>query len=120
VDFSRAGWYVDGPAPGELGPAIIAGHVDSRTGPAVFHRLAELRAGDKIIVDTDDGRSLSFTVTTLMQSAKATFPTAAVYSNVPRPELRVITCAGYDASVGHYADNLIVFASRDAEGSDPE
>ena len=100
------------PAPGEIGPAIIAGHVDSTTGPAVFYRLAELKVGDEVIVDTDTGRSLTFTVTARTQSAKAAFPTAEVYSNVPRPELRLITCAGaFDRSVGHYTDNLVVFAA---------
>lgn len=112
VDFARAGWYVGGPAPGEIGPAIIAGHVDSAVGPAVFFRLAELQDGDQIIVDTDTGASLTFTVTGRTQSAKAAFPSDDVYSNVPRPELRLITCAGFfDRSVGHYTDNLIVFAS---------
>ena len=112
VDYDRAGWYADGPVPGAIGPAIIAGHVDSTTGPAVFFRLDELQVGDEVIVDTDTARSLIFTVTGRTQSAKATFPTAEVYSNVPRPELRLITCAGaFDPSVGHYTDNLIVFAA---------
>jgi hypothetical protein len=112
VDYDQAGWYADGPVPGEIGPAIIAGHVDSETGPAVFFRLAELGVGDEVIVDTDIGRALTFTVTARTQSAKAAFPTADVYSNVPRPELRLITCAGvFDRSAGHYTDNLVVFAS---------
>ncbi|MEL4317991.1 class F sortase [Leifsonia sp. YIM 134122] len=112
IDYNRAGWYVDGPVPGEIGPAVIAGHVDSVTGIAVFSRLAELKAGDEVYVDTESGRSLRFIVTTRMQSAKATFPSADVYRNVPRPELRLITCAGvFDRSVGHYTDNLIVFAA---------
>ena len=112
VDYDRAGWYADGPAPGQIGPAIIAGHVDSTTGPAVFFRLAELKVGDEVIVDTDTARSLTFTVTGRTQSAKANFPTDEVYSNVPRPELRLITCAGvFDRSVGHYTDNLVVFAA---------
>lgn len=112
VDYDRAGWYADGPAPGEIGPAIIAGHVDSTTGPAVFYRLAELKVGDEVIVDTDTARSLTFTVTARTQSAKAAFPTAEVYSNVPRPEVRLITCAGvFERSVGHYTDNLVVFAA---------
>jgi sortase (surface protein transpeptidase) len=45
-----AGWFTGGPMPGQLGPAVIAGHVDSRTGPAVFHRLRDLRPGDQIRV----------------------------------------------------------------------
>jgi hypothetical protein len=112
VDWDKAGWFADGVVPGEIGPAIIAGHVDSPTAPAVFYRLAELQPGDEIVVDTTDGESLTFRVTGSTQSGKSTFPTDEVYSNVPRPELRLITCAGaFDRSIGHYTDNLIVFAA---------
>jgi sortase (surface protein transpeptidase) len=112
VDYDEVGWFTGGGRPGGFGPTVIAGHVDSTTGPAVFFRLAELEVGDEVVVDTDTGRSLTFTVTALTQSAKATFPTADVYSTVPRPELRLITCAGvFDRSVGHYTDNLVVFAA---------
>lgn len=112
VDWDRAGWFEGGVVPGEIGPAIIAGHVDSPRAPAVFYRLAELVPGDEIVVDTQDGERLTFAVTGTAQSSKSTFPTSEVYSNVPRPELRLITCAGaFDRSLGHYTDNLIVFAS---------
>ncbi|MFJ4225294.1 class F sortase [Microbacterium sp. NPDC089695] len=111
VDYDLAGWYADGVSPGEVGPAIIAGHVDSPTAPAVFAQIGALTAGDEIVVTLADGSDLTFTVTGSVQSAKAEFPTASVYSNVPTPELRLITCGGvFDASTGHYLDNLIVFA----------
>lgn len=112
MDFDRAGWFVDGPAPGEVGPAIIAGHVDSYAGPAIFYRLDELADGDQVIIETETGASLTFTITGRMQSASAAFPTSDVYANVPRPELRLITCAGtFDTSTRRYSDNLILFAS---------
>ncbi|MFE1665607.1 class F sortase, partial [Microbacterium sp. P02] len=112
VDWDSAGWYADGVSPGAIGPAIIAGHVDSPTAPAVFWRLAELVPGDEVQVTMSTGAVLVFDVTGSTQSAKAQFPTDEVYSNVPRPELRLITCAGaFDSSIGHYTDNLIVFAS---------
>lgn len=111
VDFDLAGWYSGGVVPGEVGPAIIAGHVDSPTAPAVFAEIGDLAAGDEIIVTLADGTALTFAVSGTTQSAKAEFPTAAVYSNVPTPELRLITCGGiFDSSTGHYLDNLIVFA----------
>lgn len=111
VDFDLAGWYADGVVPGQVGPAIIAGHVDSPTAPAVFSRIGELAPGAEVIVTLSDGSALTFEVSGSMQSAKAEFPTAAVYSNVPAPELRLITCGGaFDSSTGHYLDNLIVFA----------
>ncbi|WP_334148210.1 class F sortase [Microbacterium sp.] len=111
VDFDLAGWYADGVVPGDVGPAIIAGHVDSPTAPAVFARIGELVPGAEVIVTMSDGSALTFEVSGSVQSPKAEFPTAAVYSNVPAPELRLITCGGvFDTSTGHYLDNLIVFA----------
>lgn len=111
TDWDLAGWYADGIVPGEVGPAIIAGHIDSPTAPAVFARLGELAPGDEVIVTMTDGSDQTFVVSDSTQSAKAEFPSAAVYSNVPAPELRLITCGGtFDSSTGHYLDNLIVFA----------
>ncbi|WEK59877.1 MAG: class F sortase [Candidatus Microbacterium colombiense] len=111
VDFDRAGWYAEGVAPGDVGPSIIAGHVDSPSAPAVFAEIDALVAGDDILVTMADGSVLTFVVSGTAQSAKADFPTASVYSNVPTPELRLITCGGvFDSSTGHYLDNLIVFA----------
>ena len=111
VDFDLAGWYSGGVVPGQVGPAIIAGHVDSPTAPAVFADIGALAAGDEVFVTLADGSALTFVVSGTTQSAKAEFPTAAVYSNVPAPELRLITCGGiFDPSTGHYLDNLIVFA----------
>ncbi|MFK0401107.1 class F sortase [Microbacterium sp. NPDC090225] len=111
IDFDLAGWYADGVIPGTIGPAIIAGHVDSPTAPAVFAGIGSLVTGDEIVVTLSDSSTLTFTVSGSIQSAKAEFPTASVYSNVPTPELRLITCGGvFDSSTGHYLDNLIVFA----------
>jgi sortase (surface protein transpeptidase) len=110
VDPDLAGWYADGPAPGEVGPSIIAGHVDSATGPAVFARLGELATGDVVTVTLASGGTKDFVVRDRTQTAKAEFPTSEVYGNVPVPELRLITCGGaFDASTGHYVDNLVVF-----------
>ncbi|MET0812643.1 MAG: class F sortase [Microbacterium sp.] len=112
VDFDLAGWYDGGVVPGAIGPAIIAGHVDSVTAPAVFSRIGELAVGAEILVTMSDATVLVFVVTGSAQSAKSNFPSDAVYSNVPAPELRLITCAGsFDSSIGHYTDNLIVFAA---------
>lgn len=112
VDFDLAGWYSGGVVPGEIGPAIIAGHVDSVTAPAVFARIGELAPGDEVFVAMSDGTERVFAVGGSLQSSKSTFPTDDVYSNVPTPDLRLITCAGaFDTSIGHYTDNLIVFAT---------
>jgi sortase (surface protein transpeptidase) len=110
-DFATAGWYMNGPVPGDPGRAVIAGHVDSSTGPAVFYRLREIEPGEIIEVTRTDGSIAEFVVTALEQHDKDAFPTERVYGPSPRSELRVITCGGtFDPSVGHYDDNIIVFA----------
>jgi Sortase domain len=111
TDFGRAGWFAEGPAPGQVGPSVIAGHVDSRTGPAVFYRLRELRAGQAVLVERADGARLRFLVERAESYPKAGFPTAAVFGPVPSATLRLITCAGdFDRARGSYRDNLVVFA----------
>jgi hypothetical protein len=111
VDFDLAGWFDAGPQPGQPGPAVIAGHVDSTTGPAVFYRLRELRPGDPVEVHREDGSVVTFRVTHTEQHPKDQFPSEAVYGPVPGAELRLITCGGgFDRDSGHYLDNLVVFA----------
>jgi sortase (surface protein transpeptidase) len=110
-DFDLAGWFAEGPAPGQAGPAVIAGHVDSRTGPAVFYRLRELRPGDRLQVQRADGTRLRFVVDTTRSFPKDRFPTDAVFGPTPAAELRLVTCAGsFDRARGSYRDNLVVFA----------
>jgi Sortase domain len=110
--FSEAGWWSGGAAPGERGPAVIVGHVDSYNGPAVFYGLGDLASGDVIEVADEDGDTVRFAVDRLEQVPKDAFPTDAVYGDTSKPELRLITCSGdFDQSSGHYLDNTIVFAS---------
>jgi sortase (surface protein transpeptidase) len=110
-DYGRAGWFTGGAMPGQDGPAVISGHVDSKSGPAVFYRLRELRPGDTIRVRRADGGWLAFEVTGSARYAKAAFPTDAVFGPVTGPVLRLITCGGaFDRSSGHYLDNVVVTA----------
>lgn len=109
--WDTAGWYADGAKPGQPGPAVILGHVDSRQGPAVFFRLRELDAGDRIVIFRQDGSRVTFVVDRLERHAKTRFPTDDVYLPTLRQTLRLVTCDGmFDRSTGHYRDNLVVFA----------
>ncbi|WP_144710898.1 class F sortase [Curtobacterium pusillum] len=115
-DWNSAGWFSDGIVPGEVGPAVIAGHVDSPTTAAVFFRLDELVPGDQIHVAMSDGTTRTFTVDRSERAAKSAFPTSDVYGPAPTPELRLITCDGtFDTATGHYTDNLIVFAELSSD-----
>jgi sortase (surface protein transpeptidase) len=108
--FNFTGWYDLGPKPGQVGPAVILGHVDSTSGPAVFYRLGSLLPGDAITVD-DGSQAVSFVVSRVVTYAKDQFPTAEVFGPTPDAELRLITCGGpFDYSIGHYEDNIVVYA----------
>ncbi len=112
ADFGRPGWFTEGPAPGQFGPAIIAGHVDSKNGPGLFYRLGALRPGAVVVVRRADGLPARFTVDKVERYAKSHFPTVAVYGDANhRSELRLITCGGnFDAQTGHYLDNIVAYA----------
>jgi sortase (surface protein transpeptidase) len=110
-DYGLAGWFTGGAMPGQDGPAVISGHVDSKSGPAVFYRLRDLRPGDIIRVRRAAGDWLAFEVTGTARYAKAEFPTEAVFGPVTGPVLRLITCGGdFDRASGHYLDNVVVTA----------
>jgi len=109
--FSEAGWFKPGPEPGEVGSAIVVGHVDSRSGPGVFYRLPALRRGDHIKIVLANKRALRFVVTSSRRVSKQHFPVALVYRRTHRRTLRLVTCGGrFDPSTGHYLSNTIVFA----------
>jgi sortase (surface protein transpeptidase) len=111
TDFGVAGWYRLGTKPGGPGPAVIVGHVDSESGPAVFYRLGTLARGDLVRVAARTGRVLRFRVYAVREYAKASFPTSLVYGETEDAELRLITCGGsFDPETRHYADNVVVFA----------
>ncbi|WP_410662088.1 class F sortase [Amycolatopsis sp. lyj-84] len=111
--FSDVGWYEDGPVPGDPGPAVLAAHVDSRTGPAPFFRLRELHSGDEVRVSRSDGGDVVFRVDSVQRYPKNEFPTQAVYGPAPGSALRLITCGGsFDAAKRSYRDNVVVYASQ--------
>ncbi len=110
-DGFPAGWYTGSPTPGELGPAIIAGHVDWAGRPGVFFDLRELSTGDHIAITRQDGSTARFRVTRVAQFDKDHFPTQAVYGDLDHAGLRLITCGGpFDRQARSYEDNLVVFA----------
>ncbi|MEV8534339.1 class F sortase [Streptomyces sp. NPDC051211] len=105
-----AGWYRDGTPPGAAGTAVIAGHVDHASGPAVFYRLGALRRGAAIEVQRADGRTAVFTVHAVEVYDAEAFPDDRVYGPAPRAELRVITCGGGFSPRTGYRGNVVVFA----------
>ena len=110
-----AGWYTGGPRPGAIGPAVIAGHIDSYRGPGVFFRLRQLHPRDRVYVRRSDGTLAVFRVTSVHTYPKDHFPTAAVYGPVPGAQLRLITCGGtFDPALRSYLSNVVVYAAAAA------
>jgi hypothetical protein len=107
----EAGWYDRGPTPGQVGPAVIAGHIDSYAGPGVFFRLGALRPGDQISVTRADGTVAVFRVAAVDEYRKSGFPTSEVYGPVSYTGLRLITCGGqFDYQTRHYLSNTVIYA----------
>ncbi|MFI2609216.1 class F sortase [Kitasatospora sp. NPDC018616] len=110
-DKNLVGWYRDGVTPGERGSAVLAGHVDTTKGPAVFLLLSFLLPGNKVEVSRADGTVAVFSVDSVETFAKDAFPDARVYGRTPDAQLRLITCGGtYDKKRRDYLDNVVVFA----------
>jgi LPXTG-site transpeptidase (sortase) family protein len=110
--LNTAAWFENSPTPGQPGPSIIEGHVDSADGPSVFLRLGAIKPGDRVVVERADGRTLTFEVNAVRDFLKSEFPTTLVYGGdrLSQPTLRLITCSDFDASIQHHVGNEVVFA----------
>jgi hypothetical protein len=112
TDFGQVGWYTSSAVPGDPGPAVFAGHVDTRRGPAVFAQLDRLRPGDMIEVPRSDGETARFSVDSVEYYPKDTLPSDRIYGPSTTPQLRLLTCGGpFDEDTLSYRDNVVVFAS---------
>ena len=112
TDFQEAGWYRLGPSPGQVGSAVILGHVDSYLGPAVFFRLRSLRPGDEVEVRLADGVITHFVVNTVAMYPKTHFPTRLVYGSRGYSRLQLVTCGGtFDTQTLSYLSNVVVYTS---------
>ncbi|MFZ0249870.1 MAG: class F sortase [Acidimicrobiales bacterium] len=106
------GWFSPGPSPGQIGSAVILGHVDSYQGPGVFFQLRTLQPGDQIEVNLADGIVATFEVTSVVQYEKTAFPDQKVYGSNGSSELQLVTCGGtFDPQTGHYLSNIVVYSS---------
>ncbi len=109
--YEEVGWYTYGATPGELGPAVVLGHVDSYKGPGVFLALGQLQPGDYVHVDRDDGTTATFRVTQLERYDRDAFPSEKVYGAIDHAGLRLVTCSGtFDKQSQEYDRVLVVYA----------
>ncbi|MGZ5372205.1 class F sortase [Aeromicrobium sp.] len=113
-----AGWYSRSPTPGEIGPAVIAGHIAWNSDRGVFFDLTRLRPGSEVFVDRKDGSTAVFRVLSLKKMDKDLFPSDEVYSNIDHAGLRLITCADFNQASDKYEDNLVAFAELEADSAE--
>ncbi|MCA2224467.1 class F sortase [Nonomuraea sp. NPDC052129] len=105
-----AGWYTGSAVPGDKGASVIIGHVDTKTAPAVFFKLRQVRKGEIVKVERSDGKVVKYKVDSVEQVSKDHFPAKRVYIE---DGLKLVTCGGkFDYAKGEYVDNIIVYASR--------
>lgn len=111
-NHTDVGWYKFGPRPGELGSAVLAGHLDSRWFSAgVFRNLDSLPIGEKIIVVDELGKELVFEVKEKSIYPEGSAPLEYVFGRADKPRLNLITCDGtWDQSTRRYDQRLVVFA----------
>jgi LPXTG-site transpeptidase (sortase) family protein len=110
TNYQSPGWFRLGPTPGQLGSAVILGHVDSVRGPAVFYRLGSLRAGDRVDVNLADGRVAHFVVNRVVMYPKDQFPARQVYGSHGYSALQLVTCGGaFDTHTHHYVSNIVAY-----------
>jgi sortase family protein len=110
TDFSLTGWWAGGTQPGEAGPAVVVGHIDSKSGPAVFYRLRKLKPGAMVKIWRAGESMVRYRVTGMTEVPKNDFPSKRVYGDLSYPGLRLVTCGGaFNSAIGHYVDNIIVF-----------
>jgi Sortase domain len=115
TNFQEPGWYRYGPSPGQLGSAVILGHVDSYQGPAVFFRLRTLRPGDQVDVALASGVITHFVVREVAMYSKSNFPTTLVYGSHGYSALQLVTCGGvFDTQTRHYLSNIVVYTSLES------
>jgi hypothetical protein len=106
------GWFSPGPSPGQVGSAVILGHVDSYKGPGVFFQLRTLQPGNRIEVNLADGVIATFKVTSVAMYQKTQFPDQEVYDSTGSSDLQLVTCGGaFDSQTGHYLSNIVVYSS---------
>jgi len=105
-----AGWYRGGPRPGEAGRAVVIGHLDTKTGPGLFARVARLAPGATVSITDARGDVWSYDVVGAAQVRKDDFPAEQVYGGSANPVLVLITCGGPFSKEEGYRDNVLVYA----------
>jgi len=109
-NVDEVGWFEPGVKPGQVGNSVLAGHVDSHEGPAIFFELRNIQVGDEIIVSGSDGEPLTFAVTSMETYPTDGAPISEIFGPSNGRNLNLITCTGpFNRETGQYPDRLVVY-----------
>ena len=109
-DDRNVGWYQSGAKPGEIGNAVLAGHVDNKTGPSVFFYLEKLKPGDIVTVSSEDGKEYDFEVQEIESYPRDEAPLEKVFGTSSKSRLNLITCTGtFNRDAGTHEERMVVY-----------
>ena len=108
------GWYDRGPRPGDIGSAVIAGHVNWTNGQdAVFTSLHSIEIGDTVQVINSVGSTDMFIVRAIKDYSEDSDTTDVFSSSDGSRWLNLITCDGtWDAALKTHRLRLVVFTEK--------
>jgi LPXTG-site transpeptidase (sortase) family protein len=110
TNWADVGWFSGGPRPGQAGSALLMGHVDSHTGPAVFWNLHQLRPGDAVLVQ-DGAAAFTYRVSKALSFPETAPPMDDLFARTGASRLLLLTCSGdFNPRTGRYTDRLLVEA----------
>ncbi len=108
--WENVAWFEPGYRPGTPGNAVLAGHFDSDTGPAVFYKLEEIKVGDIVSVEDNKGNIMRFRVTKAQSYFDEDAPLYEIFGPSDEPRLNLITCDGeFDPKTKRYDKKFVVF-----------
>ena len=111
-DVHHVGWYRFGPAPGQPGSAVIAGHVDNiDQGLGALAPLRTADVGDAVAVTDADGTTTRWRVVARELVRKRALPLEKLFRRHGPPRLTLLTCGGpFLEKYLSYRDNVVVVA----------
>lgn len=108
---TEVGWYRYGAAPGYPGATVLAAHVTWNGEYGPFLNLGELRPGDLVVVDLEDGSERIYEVIERTMYDKDGLPRDRIWRNTGDETLVLITCGGdFNPAINRYRQNIVVYA----------
>lgn len=112
-NFTDVAWYKYGPAPGQVGSAVIDGHVDNGLSLAgVFKHLGDIKTDDDVYVTMQSGTQLHFKVSDIEIYPYKDAPSDLIFNRADTVRLNLVTCDGtWVKGDKTYNERLVVYTT---------